>query len=79
MSPSRGSGAQSKHWDASSHDACPQCLNNQPAGWIAIDAEFPEGDNTHPNCTCDRRFRTEPAHDHDESPPIRLTSPKAMN
>jgi SPP1 gp7 family putative phage head morphogenesis protein len=34
-------------------DACPECEENQDAGAIAIDDEFPNGDvPVHPNCRC---------------------------
>lgn len=51
-------GARSKHWEITD-DACALCMNNLAAGWISVDDEFPEGDNPHPNCTCDQIFRTE--------------------
>ena len=55
-------GAQSKKWDCAD-DPCSACLNNQAAGWIGIDEEFPEGDDPHPNCTCGVEYRSEPADD----------------
>jgi len=47
----RAAGAEQKHWQVSDDDACALCMNNQAAGWIGIDEEFPEGDDPHPNCT----------------------------
>jgi hypothetical protein len=50
-------GADQKHWMVGEDDACPLCLNNQAVGWIALDDDFPEGDDPHPNCTCSIDYR----------------------
>lgn len=63
LASARAAGAESKHWQVASDDACAACLNNQAAGWIGIDDEFPEGDDPHPNCTCSVDSRTEPGED----------------
>ncbi len=56
-------GARSKHWYTVSADVDAACLNNQAAGWIPIENEFPEGDEPHPNCVCNVDYRTEPGDD----------------
>ncbi len=46
-------GAQSKHWDiGDDEESCAECQNNAAEGWIPLDADFPSGDDPHPNCTC---------------------------
>lgn len=46
-----------KRWITSGHDtACDDCLENEAAGEIDIEDEFPSGDDAapaHPNCNCD--------------------------
>jgi hypothetical protein len=62
----RAAGAEQKKWSVSDDDACALCLNNQAAGWIGIDEEFPEGDDPHPNCTCDAEYRLKSEPDDDD-------------
>lgn len=52
LESARAGGAEAKHWWVADDDACQLCLNNQAAGWIPIDEDFPEGDDPHPNCVC---------------------------
>ena len=52
-------GMDEKKWLASA-GACGDCEDNDDAGWIDIDDDFPSGDDTvgaHPNCTCDVIYR----------------------
>ena len=56
----KAAGAGSKHWRVANPDTDAACLNNQAAGWIGIEDEFPEGDSPHPNCICDVEYRSEP-------------------
>jgi len=53
----KAAGAEQKHWDILGDNPCPLCLNNDAAGWIPIDDEFPEGDDPHPNCSDDVEYR----------------------
>ena len=53
----RACGADEKSWSAAV-DACPLCLENAAAGWIAIDNEFPEGQDPHVSCRCSTDYRT---------------------
>ena len=56
----RALGADEQHWDILGNNPCQACLNNAAAGWISLDDEFPEGDDPHPNCTCDIDHRINP-------------------
>jgi hypothetical protein len=47
-------------WETESGDPCPVCEDNEAAGWIDIDNDFPSGDDAptaHPNCQCVVNFR----------------------
>ena len=47
-------------WETESGDPCPVCEDNEAAGWIDIDDDFPSGDDAptaHPNCQCVVNFR----------------------
>ena len=47
-------------WATESGDPCPVCEDNEAAGWIDIDDDFPSGDDAptaHPNCQCVVNFR----------------------
>lgn len=55
-----------KSWVAGN---CPDCLDNEAAGWIGIDEAFPTGDDTvpaHPRCTCTVIYRTKRLYDDEE-------------
>lgn len=56
-------GFNEKSWNPDG-EACPICLENVASGWIAMDDEFPSGDDAptaHPNCDCslDVRFNAD--------------------
>lgn len=57
----RNAGMTEKAWATESGDPCPICLDNEAAGWIPIEDEFPSGDQlptAHPRCYCSADFRT---------------------
>jgi hypothetical protein len=54
----KAAGAGSKHWYVTHGDVDAACLNNQAAGWVALDDDFPEGDDPHPNCLCYTDYRS---------------------
>lgn len=58
-------GARQKRWVIASDDACVLCQTNFGMDWIALDDEFPESDNPHPNCTCGVDYRIEESADDD--------------
>ena len=46
-------GMNEKAWETESGDPCPTCVENEDAGYIDIDEDFPSGDDAptaHPNC-----------------------------
>lgn len=52
-------GLDEKRWDPDG-EACPVCEDNAAAGWIAIDDDYPSGDQSptaHPGCDCGEDFR----------------------
>ncbi len=56
----RDIGATEKAWETESGDPCPTCVDNEDAGWIGIDEDFPSGDDAptaHPNCECVTNYR----------------------
>ena len=56
----RGAGLDEKAWETESGDPCPICIENEAAGWLDIDEDFPSGDDqptAHPNCECVLNFR----------------------
>ena len=56
----REAGLDEKSWETESGDPCPICIDNEDAGWIDIDDDFPSGDDAptaHPNCLCILNFR----------------------
>jgi hypothetical protein len=56
----RGLGFAEKAWETESGDPCQICIDNEDAGWIDIDEDFPSGDGeptAHPNCLCVVNFR----------------------
>lgn len=56
MVSARAAGAEEKSWSADL-GACILCLSNAEQGWIAMDADFTEGDSPHVNCRCSIDFR----------------------
>jgi hypothetical protein len=55
------SGMSEKSWVTESGDPCPECVDNEDAGWLPIGVPFPSGDQmptAHPRCYCSLDFRT---------------------
>ena len=49
-----------RHWETQD-DPCPECEQNEAAGWIGEDEQypnFPDGPPGHPNCQCSESYRT---------------------
>ena len=59
-------GRDEQLWQTNSADACPECIENEEAGWISMDESFPNGDDVHPNCSCAVQYRTAALHESDE-------------
>jgi hypothetical protein len=55
--------ATAKRWTTAGMNVCEECMMNEEAGWIGIDARFPSGDlrpPVHPNCKCLLEYQIPP-------------------
>lgn len=58
-----------KSWIRGQSEPEDECQDNEDAGWIPIDDDFPSGDDTipaHPNCLCDVIYRTSSLYSEDD-------------